>query len=483
MVGANGLILRTTDGGATWTTESSGTEIGLSSVCFVDQNTGWAVGSTGTILKYTSGGGGSDYIDVYPGAGAIQTAINGANESDTILVHEGTYTENVVVNESLTLIGDGSASTTVSAQVSDDHVFNVTADYVNISGFTVQGASSNDKAGIYLGSGVDHCNISDNNALNNDRGIYIDDSNDNTLTNNIASNNNIGIYLTGSSYNTITNNIASNNSGIGGTGIFLTLSSKHNTLANNTIRLNLNYGIELYYLCTSNDIMGNTANSNNNYGIYLHGLSNDNNIYNNYFNNTNNAWDNGTNSWNITKTAGTNIVGGSYLGGNYWGDYEGEDSNGDGLGDTSLPYNSSGGIQNGGDWLPLTEVAIIAPPTITSFSPPSPVSDTECATRTFNMTIDRTVNVSWLINGTEVHSNTDVISAFYTNTSVALGVQNVSAVVSNANGTDMQTWIWNVAQRVPGDVTGNGVVNIGDAVLLFNWVSFPDERGTTYVLH
>ena len=36
---------------------------------------------------------------------------------------------------------------------------------------------------------------------------------------------------------------------------------------------------------------------------------------------------------------------------------------------------------------------------------------------------------------------------------------------------------------VPGDVTGDGVVNIGDAVLLFNWVSFPNERGTTYVLN
>jgi hypothetical protein len=37
-------------------------------------------------------------------------------------------------------------------------------------------------------------------------------------------------------------------------------------------------------------------------------------------------------------------------------------------------------------------------------------------------------------------------------------------------------------QRVPGDVNGDGVVNIGDAVLLFNWVSFPNERGTMYVL-
>ena len=40
----------------------------------------------------------------------------------------------------------------------------------------------------------------------------------------------------------------------------------------------------------------------------------------------------------------------------------------------------------------------------------------------------------------------------------------------------------NSGNRVHGDVTGDGVVNIGDAVLLFNWVSFPNERGTTYAL-
>jgi len=37
--------------------------------------------------------------------------------------------------------------------------------------------------------------------------------------------------------------------------------------------------------------------------------------------------------------------------------------------------------------------------------------------------------------------------------------------------------------ETPGDVTGNGVVNIGDAAILFNWVSFPNERETTYVLN
>ncbi|MDY6959404.1 MAG: NosD domain-containing protein, partial [Halobacteriota archaeon] len=144
-----------------------------------------------------------------------------------------------------------------------------------------------------------------------------------------------------------------------------------------------------------------------------------------------------------TKTAGTNIIGGPYLGGNYWSDYAGVDIDADGLGDTLLPYNSSGNIMTGGDYHPLTQVGVI-PPNITSYAPESPVNDTEGATRTFNITIDQVVNVSWLINGTEVQTNTSATEAYYTNTSAVSGIWNVSAIATNPNGTDMQMWIWNV---------------------------------------
>jgi parallel beta-helix repeat protein len=150
-----------------------------------------------------------------------------------------------------------------------------------------------------------------------------------------------------SDYNIIIGNIASNNYG---SGISLMDGSSNNTIAGNNVSSNEGHGIEL--ISSNNTITGNTA-TNNTAGICLYDSSN-NIIYNNYFNNyPKNAYDDGKNTWNITKTPGTNIVGGPYLGGNYWSDYAGEDLDGDKLGDTLLPYNCSGGIQNGGDWHPL----------------------------------------------------------------------------------------------------------------------------------
>ncbi|MEA3294486.1 MAG: invasin domain 3-containing protein, partial [Euryarchaeota archaeon] len=85
-------------------------------------------------------------------------------------------------------------------------------------------------------------------------------------------------------------------------------------------------------------------------------------------------------------------------------------------------------------------------PGISSYGPQSPVSDTEEATRMFNIAIDQVVDVSWYINGTHVQTNLSTQSASYTNLSAISGIWNVSAIISNTNGTDIQTWIWNVRE-------------------------------------
>ena len=55
-VGSDGAIVRTIDGGESWTLQNSGTTERLNEVCFVDLINGFAVGNEGTILKTTDGG-------------------------------------------------------------------------------------------------------------------------------------------------------------------------------------------------------------------------------------------------------------------------------------------------------------------------------------------------------------------------------------------------------------------------------------------
>src|SRR5712664_948692 len=55
-VGTYGTIVRSSDSGATWTLQSSGTTGNLWAVAFWDANTGIAVGNNGTILRTSDGG-------------------------------------------------------------------------------------------------------------------------------------------------------------------------------------------------------------------------------------------------------------------------------------------------------------------------------------------------------------------------------------------------------------------------------------------
>jgi hypothetical protein len=71
VVDEGGDILKTINGGLTWTNDSSGTWNNLASVFFTDSTTGYAVGGGGTILKI--GNGGTDVIEEHKLTNAIFT--------------------------------------------------------------------------------------------------------------------------------------------------------------------------------------------------------------------------------------------------------------------------------------------------------------------------------------------------------------------------------------------------------------------------
>ena len=229
----------------------------------------------------------------------IQWAVNNATAGDMIIVRDGVYVENIDVNiPYLTLMSEnGSVGCTVqAADPYHDDVFEVTANHININGFTVTGA-------IY-GSGIKlvnskFCNISNNICLNNYYGIYLNFSDNNVISENNCSNNAYGIYIRYSHNNTLINNNclntferlfdciiiihSTNNSILGNNcssnnwdGIRLKYSDNNSIINNNCF--NNDHGISLHYSNT-NFLLNNNCSMNKN-GIYLRS-SNNNFIINN----------------------------------------------------------------------------------------------------------------------------------------------------------------------------------------------------------
>lgn len=293
----------------------------------------------------------------------IQEAINQATSGDTIFVHNGTYYEHIIIDKSISLIGENRNTTIIDGEDTGSVIY-IVANNVYLSNFTIQnggkGLSGN---GIF----IDHSsgnNISYNTVANSTNGIYIFYSTRNTVYNNTASDNKYGIILSSSSNNRIYGNTAldnkygialysssnnevhtnnayrnkfnaiylnsSNNNLISGNtvsnsyeGIRLDFSS-NNVISGNTVSNN-DYGIRLSS-SSNNLVSGNTA-TNNYYGVYLQSSSNTNTIYHNNFNNTGQVWSDSVSAWDHDEE------------GNYWSDYTGQDKNKDGIGDTPYVIN------------------------------------------------------------------------------------------------------------------------------------------------
>jgi len=284
----------------------------------------------------------------------IQEAINVANPGDIIRVSNGTYYERLAITKDcLTLIGENPNTTIIDGN-QNGTVIKVSANNVTITGFTIR-RSGDGENGIFLyysgnstivGNMIHNCYV----------GIRLHASCDNKIIENgIANNSDSGIILQVHTINTLIskNNITSNRY----VGINVFAYADNNTIEENIITGNLYAGIHLYlasgnrvnrnilmrndqgirfvgHRATYNTISDN-AIAENTYGIDFwddtswHNIIYHNNIIDNTYqlyleslrgNLTKNQWNNEANE------------------GNYWSDYEGEDIDSDGVGETNTPH-------------------------------------------------------------------------------------------------------------------------------------------------
>ncbi|PXF61879.1 MAG: hypothetical protein C4B59_01220, partial [Candidatus Methanogaster sp.] len=134
----------------------------------------------------------ADTIYVPDDRARIQWAVDNATGGDTIIVRDGTYSENVDVNKRSTIRSEnGAESCIVNASDPHDHVFEILSDSVVINGFTVRNAAG---TGIHV-TGSNHVNISDCVAENNVFGIRTTFSYYSDITRNIVRDNTYGICL------------------------------------------------------------------------------------------------------------------------------------------------------------------------------------------------------------------------------------------------------------------------------------------------
>jgi len=268
--------------------------------------------------------------------------------------------------------------------------------------------------------------VSDNQIYDCGHGIRIADSHGNTLVGNTLWDNKRNFGFTQSSLDEYSNTIGTSNT-VNGKPIYFLVSQSNTVLdgalmdigyvglvqcQNITVKnLDVSYNFQGVLLVESeNCVIENCSFYNHSYGIgvissnaniirrtFIHDISSqtmpsrtlelfnsyDNSIYNNYVDSFVAAYDDGANNYNVSSLEpGPNIVNGPYIGGNYWKDYTGLDSNDDGIGDT--PYIIYGGTNI--DYYPLVpqEVGENQPPT---FGAPSPVNGTNNRPLSFTWSI------------------------------------------------------------------------------------------------
>lgn len=259
-----------------------------------------------------------------------------------------------------------------------DTAITLKVDGVNLDHFTVNSVDPQGTANFGVDIKSSRNSLVEINVNNFYYGIYIEGQVGNNIVECTGSGNIIGIYLVGDSHDnniglcTFTNGYSTSS----GVEIGNSQNSNHNTITDsfvsgmsygivvgnqepgtttdNLVEKNtvINNGIGIMVWGETSTIDSNTITDNTN-GVMIFSPGKNNVIYNNFFNQVNNVNPGGTaNNWNTAKTEGTNILGGSSLGGNYWAEPDGTgfsqqctDANKDGFCDSAYTIGS-GSIDN-----------------------------------------------------------------------------------------------------------------------------------------
>jgi parallel beta-helix repeat protein len=172
----------------------------------------------------------------------IQVAIDNAKPGDTIRIWAGVYNENILINEKIKLIGNGSTVTRINGNSLGDTI-RVTANGTVICGLNVTNSNygnMDDYGGIHLKE-VEDIIIKNCTFYNNDHGIFLESSDYVQVTNNtFISNRRNGVLGYSSYFNNISNNSCFNHKLCG----ILFVDSEYNFIYNNSCMQN-KYGIRI----------------------------------------------------------------------------------------------------------------------------------------------------------------------------------------------------------------------------------------------
>lgn len=207
-------------------------------------------------------GASSETIRVPENYPTIQEAIDNANEGDTIYIEAGTYYENVVVNKTLSLVGEDRDTTIIHGN-SFGNVVTVTVDNVEIENLNIQ-HSGYLCVGVFLDN-ITNSIIQDNCLYDNDEGFRLENcSNISIVNNTVLDQDSLGIVIDSSSDISIIGNIVNNSRG---SGIVIFDSDNVLVIGNSA---NNNHGDGIYLNAPNSSVVGNQAN-NNYMGIIIHG--------------------------------------------------------------------------------------------------------------------------------------------------------------------------------------------------------------------